>query len=59
MIGILCGSQKPTNLVEYLTEFVSEMNTLEEDWIMSWQEVSIPVKVSCVIRDVLTKAYLK
>ena len=30
IIGICYGFQKPTNLVEYLTEFVTETNTLEE-----------------------------
>ena len=58
IIGIFCGSQKPTNLAEYLAEFVTEMNTLEEEGML-WQDGRIQVKVSCVICDAPAKAYLK
>ena len=58
IIGICCGSEKPTNLAEYLAEFVTEMNTLEEEGML-WQEGSIQVKVSCVICDAPAKAYIK
>ena len=58
IIGIFCGSQKPANLAEYLAEFVTETNTLEEEGKL-WQEGRIQVKVSCVICDAPAKAYLK
>ena len=48
IIGICYGSQKPTNLVEYLTEFVTETNTLEE-YGMLWQEACIQMKVTTAL----------
>ena len=46
---IFFGSSKPTNLVEYLTGFVTEMNNLEEGGRL-WQEARVQVKATTAIQ---------
>ena len=60
IIGIYAGQQKPTNISEYLADFVNEMKTLEVEGLYI-QEINkyVRLTLSSVICDAPARAFIK
>lgn len=58
IISIWCGESKPTNLNEFLQQFVNELNEICTDGIFV-NGFFIKVGIGCFIADSPARAFLK
>lgn len=58
IVAIWCGTSKPNELNEYLSEFVRELNHLLTNQI-SINNHNITLEIRCFICDTPARAYLK
>lgn len=58
VISVWCGTTKPTDLNEFLTQFVNELNRLLANPI-SINNYMITVKIRCFILDTPARAFIK
>ena len=60
IIGLFCGNSKPKNVAEYLSQFITEMQSIEQNGIaLEGVEGQIAVKIDAMICDAPARAYLK
>ena len=57
VIALFCGNSKPSCLVEYLKDLVSELQGLSKGFIIKGKECFL--KVTSVICDAPARAYIK
>lgn len=58
VFGIWCGSGKPTNLNEFLTPFVNEMNAISRNGVMI-NDFRLDVSIRSIIADSPARSFLK
>lgn len=61
VIGLYSGNQKPTNVSDYLDQFVTELDYLFQNGILISDAAAnrVPFSLSCIICDALAKAFVK
>jgi hypothetical protein len=57
--AVFCSSQKPNSLVDYLNDFVSEMQILEQSGFASSSGKVYKIVFRAVIGDALARAFVK
>lgn len=58
VVGIWCGVGKPTNLNDFLTPFVNEMNSISKDGIII-NDFRLIVNIRSIICDSPARSFLK
>ena len=58
VIGIFSGTAKPTNLRDYLSDFINEFNEISENGITFRDEYFI-IEITSVICDAPARAFVK
>ncbi|ODM97414.1 hypothetical protein Ocin01_09266 [Orchesella cincta] len=56
--GIFCGETKPSDIKQFMSEFVSEMLTLEKEGLLVNGQ-TFNVRISCVIADAPARSFVK
>ncbi|ODM87014.1 hypothetical protein Ocin01_19668, partial [Orchesella cincta] len=56
--GIFCGETKPTDLKQFMSEFVREMLTLEKEGLLV-NGKKFNVRISCIIADAPARSFIK
>ena len=58
-VGIYSGQQKPTNIGDYLREFVDELKQIEVNGLPNANGKVVKLKTSCFICDAPARAFIK